>query len=334
MADTTKIPLVATEITGIWNSYIGETLFRCVLKHFSTRVDDEEIRDLLLHSLELSNERISILTNIFKVEKLPVPEGFTDKDVDLNAPRLFTDTLYLKYLAYSSRVAMRSYSLYLNRIARSDLRSYFSKCIIESVDLSNRATELSLAKGFYLRAPHVEVCKEVQYIKNENFFVDLFGKKRSLLTDEITHITAIASDTIIRRALIMGFGQVCKDKKVSDYISRVMNLSAEQNKGFMSILAEENIPLASPSDSFVTDSVISPFSDKLIISKILVMYRVKITNIGLAMADISRADLKSTFMQYLKECMEYAEDASSIMIKQGWMEQPPQAINHENLVGV
>lgn len=334
MGDTTKMPLCSSEISGIWNSYIGENQFVCLIKYFTNRVDDNETRDILQYALDLSNQRMNILTNLFKEEKLPVPKGFTDEDVDINAPRLFTDTLYLQYLSYASRVALRTYSVIFNRITRSDIRACFAKCILESIDLSNRVSELSLSKGIFIRAPHIEVPKEAQYIKSDNFMFDWFGKKRSLLTDEITHIFSITNDSIIRRALIMGFGQVCKDKKISNYISRVLTISAQQNKGFNSILMEEDLPLTGSSDSYVTDSTISPFSNKLMLNKILIMYRVKIGNLGIALADISRGDLNSLFMKYMNECTEYAQDAASILIDHGWLEQPPQAINHKSLARV
>lgn len=334
MGDTTKIPLISSEISGIWNSYMGENIFSCIIKYFSNRVDDNETRTILQYAMDLSNQRINALTNLFNKEKLPLPEGFSDNDVDINAPRLFTDTLYLQYLGHSSRVAMRNYSLILNCTARADIRDYFSKCIQESIDLYNRSAELSLSKGIFIRAPHIEVPKEVQYIKSESFMLDWFGKKRPMLTDEITHIFSIAYDTIIRRSLLIGFHQVCKDKKVYDYISKILTISTKQNNGFTSLLTDEGIPIPGSSDTYVTDSTISPFSDKLMLNKILILYKVKISSLGMALADTMRSDLKTTLMKYLDESIKYAEDGAAILIENKWLEQPPQAINHENLIGV
>jgi len=334
MGDTARMPLCSSEISGIWNSYIGENQFICLVKYFSNRVDDNETRDLLLYALDLSNQRINTLTNIFNQEKLPIPKGFIDEDVNINAPRLFTDTLYLHYLSYAARVAIRSYGLIFNRITRSDVRDYFSKCIIESIDLSNRVSELSLSKSILIRAPHIEVSKETQYIKSDSFMLDWFGKKRALLTDEITHIFSIINDTILRRALITGFSQVCRDKKTFNYLSKVLALSAQQNKDLNLILIEENLPITGYSDSYVTDSTISPFSDKLILNKMLLMYKVKISNVGMALAEISRSDLSSIFAKQLEECTKYTQDGMSILIDHGWLEQPPQAINHKKLARV
>ncbi|MFL0198381.1 DUF3231 family protein [Clostridium sp. WILCCON 0269] len=334
MTNTTKMPLVSSEISGIWNSYMGENLVLHLLKYFFNRVDDNEIRAILDHTLNLSNERIKVLTNLFNQEKLPLPEGFTDNDVDINAPRLFTDTLYLQYVLYKARSEIRSYSMLLDRIARSDIRNYFSKCIRESIDLCNKSAELSLSKGIFIKAPHIEVSKEVQYIKSNNFILDSFGKKRALLADEINHIFCITNDTMIRKALLVGFGQVCKDKKVSNYISKVTALATKQHNDLTSLLIDEGIPIGSSSDSYVTDSTVSPFSDKFMLSKIFIMYRIKIGSIGMALADTMRSDLKTIYMKYLDDIMKYSKDGVDIMIDNRWLQQPPQAIRHENLAKV
>lgn len=334
MGNNTKTPLVSSEISGIWNSYMGENLVMHMSKYFSNRVDDNQIRDILQYNLNLSNQRIKVLTYLFNQESLPLPEGLTDSEVNINAPRLFTDTLYLQYLAYEARASMRSYSVILSRITRSDMRNYFSRCIQESTDLYNRTVELGLLKGIFIKAPQVEVPKEVKYIKNKSFILDMFGKKRALLTDEITDIISITNDTVLRKALLIGFNQVCKNKEISNYISRVITLANKQNNGLDSFLVDEDIPVGSSSDSYVTDSTISPFSDKIMLSKTLIMYRIKVGSISIALSNIMRSDLKATYRKYLDEVMEYLKDGVNIMIDNEWFEQPPQAIEHKNLAKI
>ncbi|MFL0196778.1 DUF3231 family protein [Clostridium sp. WILCCON 0269] len=334
MSNTIKIPLVSSEITGIWNSYMGESLLLCKFKYFLNTVEDAEIRDILQHSLDLCNERIKILTDLFNQERLPVPEGFKDKDVNITAPRLFTDTFYLQYISYSSRVAMQNYTMTLIQIARADIRDYFSKCIQEYIDLYNKSTELKLSKGIFIRAPHVEVPKEVQYVKSESFLVDWFGKKRALLAGEITHIFSINFASVTRKALLVGFAQVCRDKKISNYILRGVDLATRQTDMLNSILENEDIPIPSPSDSYVTDSTAAPFSEKLMLNKIIIICSAKISSIGTAVTDTRRSDLLTIYTKLTNELMEYSKDGLDIMIHNGWLEQPPQAIKHKNLVGV
>ena len=131
MADTTKIPLISSEISGLWSSYMSDTMIVCVLKYYLSSVEDSETRTILQQTSDLSNLHIQEMTSMFNKENLTIPEGFTDNDINIDAPRLFTDSFYLSYLSFMARVGMHNYTLIINQIARSDIRAYFSKRITE-----------------------------------------------------------------------------------------------------------------------------------------------------------------------------------------------------------
>lgn len=40
----------------------------------------------------------------------------------------------------------------------------------------------------------------------------------------------------------------------------------------------------------------------------------------------------NTYMLFIPEVAQYVEDGVNIMIKHGWMEEPPQAVDHDNLL--
>ena len=308
----------------------------------SKEIDDQEMKSQYLKQEKSEiekedarlNEHIEELKNIFMEEALPLPNGFTDQDVDLNAPRLFTDDFYLHYLGFMSRIAMNNYTLILNQIARSDIRAYFSKRVYENIDLYNNSADLRLSKGIFIRAPRVEVIKNVQYVKNQSFIFDWFGEKRPLLTTEITHIFSIIYSNIVGRAITTGFGQVSKEKKHSDYFFEGKAISTKQIDELSSLLTDEAIPIPSTSDSFVTDSIVAPFSEKLMLNHSMVLASAGVSRLGMAISDTVRSDLQTKYMKYIAEDMKYSKNAADILIDNGWLEQPPQAINHESLVGV
>jgi len=331
MGDTTKIPLISSEITGIWNSYISDTMIVCVLKYYLSNVDDSETRDILQKTSDLSNEHIQELTNIFNEEKLIIPEGFTDKDINMEAARLFTDSFYLAYLSFMARVGMYNYTLIINQIARSDIRAYFSKRITEYLDLYNNSVDLRLSKGIFIRAPRVEVSQQIQYVKSQSFITDWFGEKRPLLTGEITHIFSLVYSNLVGRAITTGFGQVSKNKKVSDYFFQGKNLSTEQIYELTGVLTNEGIPIPSSSDSFVTSSIEPPFSEKLMMSHSAVLSSSGVSSLGMAMADTMRSDLEVKYIKYISQIMKYGKKGANIMIDNKWLQQPPQAVKHENL---
>jgi len=332
MGDILKSPLISSEITGLWDSYLGDTMIVTVLKYFLNRVEDREIRAILQQNLDISNYHIQQLTNMFNKEKLMLPEGFNDKDVNINVPRLFTDSFYLHYLTYMSRVGMNNYTLILNQIARPDIRAYFSKRINENIDLYNNSTDLRLSQGIAIRAPRVEVNKEIQYVESQSFISDWFGEKRPLLTIEITHIFAIIFSNLVGRAITTGFGQVSKDKKISKYFFEGKDIATKYIYELTGLLTDEGIPIPSTSDSFVTNSVVSPFSEKLMLNHMAVLSSSAISNFGMSMANTMRSDIVAKYIKYTAQTMKYSKKGANIMIDNGFLQQSPQAIKHENLV--
>jgi hypothetical protein len=333
MQDKTKIGLVASEVAGLWDSYVNDSLGVCTLKYFLNRVEDEEIRQILQHALDISNGHIQLVTNVFNVEGLPIPQGFTEDDVNIDAPRLFDDPFYLFYLTNMSQLGMNIYTLVLNHVARSDIRDFFSNCISESVSLYNTITDTLQSQGIFIRAPRVEFPKSVSFIKEQNFFSGgLLGKKRPLVAREITSIFARLRYNIIGGALITGFGQVAKSKKVSDYLFRGRDLSFKKIETLTSILTNENIPIPSTSDSFVTDSTAAPFSDKLMLYHVTLLNGGAISQDGASLSTAFRHDLQTHYVGSMVDTGRYGEDGFDIMLENQWMEQPPQAIEHKNLV--
>ena len=57
---------------------------------------------------DLSNQHFTELTNLFNQEELTIPDGFTDNDVNINAPRLFADSFYLGLFIFHGKNANAS----------------------------------------------------------------------------------------------------------------------------------------------------------------------------------------------------------------------------------
>jgi ferritin-like protein len=97
MRDKTNIDLVSSEVAGLWTTYVSDTMAICTLKQFLNTLHDEEIRHILEKALNMSNSHIRVISEMFEQEGLPIPKGFSEDDVDINAPKLFTDPYYLFY---------------------------------------------------------------------------------------------------------------------------------------------------------------------------------------------------------------------------------------------
>lgn len=333
MQDKTKINLVSSEISGLWFTYTNDTMAICMLKYFLNRVEDEEIRPILQYALNISNSHIQIITNKLDEEGLPAPQGFKEEDVNINAPRLYTDSFYLFYLGRLSTFGMNNYTQILGYTSRPDTRDFFSKCIGESVNLYNKVAEVLQSQGLLVRAPSVELSKQIDFIDKQNFFnKGLLGRNRPLLAQEITAIFVSLRYNVIGGALITGFAQVTKSKRLNDFFFKGRDIANGKIKKLTAILLNEKIPIPSTSDSFVTDSTTAPFSDKLMLAHITILYSMSIGQDSIALSNVLRHDLHAYFADSITESGKVAEDGLDIMIENQWMEQPPQVINHEALV--
>lgn len=78
---------------------MGDSMSICVYKYFLKIVGNNEIKPILELALQLSKEHIKKITEFLKGAKLPM--GFTENDVNLNAPRLFSDQLFSFLLLYN-----------------------------------------------------------------------------------------------------------------------------------------------------------------------------------------------------------------------------------------
>lgn len=333
MQDKTKLNLVSSEIAGLWNVYMNDTMILCAIKYFINRLEDEEIRPILQHAIDISNGHIQVVVDQFNKEGLPIPQGFKDMDVDINAPRLFTDTFYLIYLSNMAQYGMNFYALMLNHMARADMRDFFSKCLKESIELINVIADTQQQQGVFIRAPRVEFSKEVDYLDKQNYYSGgLLGKKRPLTAREITFLFASLRYDRIGSALITAFGQVASSKKLNDYFFKGRDIANTNIEILTDLFLKENVPVPAISDSFVTDSTISPFSDKFMLNHILILYGARIGLDGVSLSYSLRHDLQAHFFASMAKVAKYGEEGLDILVENKWMEAPPQMVVHENLV--
>ncbi|WP_419394369.1 DUF3231 family protein [Cytobacillus praedii] len=135
----------------------------------------------------------------------------------------------------------------------------------------------------------------------------------------------------IGKALITGFAQTAKTDEVKQYLLRGKELSQKYIDIFSNFLIKEDLPAPMSWDSSVTDSTTSVFSDKLIMFHISAMIAAGVGNFGMAMAASPRKDLGLKYASLIPEISLYAADGAKIMIKHGWMEEPPQADDRKDL---
>lgn len=328
-----NIQLTASELGFLWTQYMNDSMATCVLKYFANKCEDEEIEPIIDYALSLVQKHVQTVTDIFTHEKHPIPVGFTDEDVNVNAPRLFSDTFILLYIQNMAVIGMAGASVAVGVSARSDASDFFHEILASAAELHNKARKVSLSKGVYIRPPFISTPEKVDFIKKQSFLFDVLGKnKRPLTAVEITHLFINIQTNVLGKSMMMAFAQVCKLEDVKQFFLEGKGIANKHIKKFSSTLTNEDIPAPQGSDSNVMDSTVAPFSDKLMMFHTTGMIAVGIGNYGTAAGTCERMDLSALYTRLSTEIALYAEDGANILIAHGWLEEPPQADDRQALV--
>lgn len=321
--------LTSSELAMVWTVYMENTLSRCVLNYFRAIVEDVDIKSIVKFAYELSNKNILQVKFILETEKIPVPYGFTDSDINLDAPRLYSDVFLCRYIEYMGRVGEVTYSMAHANSSREDVRELFHSFLVGSAILFDKAIELSLKKGIFVRPPIISYPTNNEYVEKLNFLSGLIGEKRPLTVIELTHIAKNIEANSIGTSLIMGFAQVAQSKEVKHYMARGFEISKKHMGILSTVLKDDNIPSPESWDSAVPASTEPPFSDKLMMYHISTLNAGSLGNYGAALGGSPRRDIASHYVRFMGEVGNYANDGAEIMITNGWMEKPPHTVDRQ-----
>ncbi|KMJ58053.1 sugar isomerase [Bacillus sp. LL01] len=327
-----NIQLTTPEIAALWTTYIQNSTTICFYKHFLQQMEDSEIEHVVKESLYLEQRYNEEIEKIFIKEGFPVPDGFSDKDINMSAPPLYTDLFALSFTYRVGQMTVPYYATVLTKIARSDVVAFFSECLKTSTKHYRHALDLMLAKGIYDRPPKIPYPKAVQYIQEQQTILGTwFGEKRPLNVMELGEIFYVIERNYIGMVMLMGLTQVMKDKEIKEYLEKGKELAEKQVEVFNSVLKQENHLGNIPVSMEVTDSKISPFSDKLILFLITTTSSTGLYLLAYAMSTSMRKDLTMHYSSIIVDVAKYGEDGLELLIKRGWLEQPPQSLDRKKL---
>ncbi|MGM0901338.1 MAG: DUF3231 family protein [Bacillota bacterium] len=333
MSNVGQVRLTSSEIAQLWAQYMNDSGSICMLAFFLEKAEDEEIKPIIDHALNLSKSHIDKLTSIFKEEKNVVPDGFrVETDVNLQAPRLYSDTYVLQFIHTMSKIGLTNYSAAVSASTRADITDYFMECLTETMELYKISKELLLAKGLYIRSPYLPNLTDVEYVKKQGFVLDVIGEKRPLVASEASNLFANHQRNALGEATVTGFSQVAKSKDVKQFLVKGIEIAQKHTRLFGEKLSESNLPIPYTWAAEVTESTSPTFSDKLMMFFTSGMISLSIGYYGTAVAQSPRADIGVMYNRLSVEVQLYSEDGANIMIKNGWMERPPMAADRDELV--
>lgn len=327
-----NIRLTSVELTSLWQTYINDSMSVCVFTYFLEHVEDTEIRSIIEYAIKDAMDHVEFVKNVFTEEKIPIPIGFKDDDVNRNAPRLYQDTFYLYYIKIMTKGALPLYAALFPNIIKKEIREFYSNCLVTTTNLHNKAIDLLVDKGLASRPPYIPYDREVEYIKKQSFLAGWFGEQRPLTGFEITHLYSNIQTATLVKALTLGFEQITISDQVRKYMRRGKEIAQKHIDLFTKPLSKADLPIPMTWEQTVTTSTSTPFSEKLLMYHIDMLSSVGIGNYGVSLSATPRRDIALSYSRILTEIGQYAEDGFNIMIENEWMERPPHATDRDQLL--
>ncbi|QKY69354.1 DUF3231 family protein [Lentibacillus sp. CBA3610] len=320
-----NIYLTSAEIGSLWTCYMQDSMSINILNFMLKHIKDADIKPSIQYAYDLSSDHLKQLRTIFEKDQYTEPNGFTEQDVHMDAPWLFTDTFCLTYVNHMAKVGMIAYSGFLSMSARKDIRDYFTQALNDTAELYNQASEIALTKGINARHPYIEVPKTADYVDSKEYLSGLnpFRNHRPLNAVEISHLYMNVLTNTIGAKLCIAFAQTSPSKDVQDFMLRGKEISQKHIRIFTDTLLKDDIETPQVPDVAVSDSTTQTFSDRILMYHMSLLSASGFGNYATAAAASQRSDLMINYERLSLEISRLAKSGADIMIKHEWLEQPP-----------
>jgi hypothetical protein len=131
--------------------------------------------------------------------------------------------------------------------------------------------------------------------------------------------------------LMIGFAQVAHDHQVRNYFVKGMELSRKVETALGEFLRQDYIEPPATHAGKATNSTVAPFSDKLMMYNTSLLSTFGLGSNALGGAFSLRSDLPAKMALLAKDIFDFAKLGGRIMVKNGWMEEPPQGEDRNQL---
>jgi hypothetical protein len=327
------IPLSSSELGNIWQAYQEKSMNLHVLEHFIENSNESTAKGILQSAYNIESKNKKTIEAIFQNAGAVIPVGFTEKDVFKNVPRLFDESFDLMYVRNLSKILIGLYALHMGMSYREDICELYKDFTSDSQMIYSQTTQYLLDKGVLSRPPIIPMPNEVEFVEDTSYTNGLkfFGSKRILNTVEIGLVYQSLETNILGMQLMTGFAQVAKNSDAKKYFQRGIGLAKKQISIMSELLLESDIPAPSTWTGIVTNSTIAPFSDKMMMynTNLLAIFGLGSNSVGAGFS--FRGDLLLKMGLIITNIFDFAKDGGELMIKHGWMEEPPQAADRTKL---
>lgn len=317
--------LSVSELTNLWNTYLGNTMAVEVTKYFIGTAKDPEIIDVLKKALDLAEFEVKEGKNFFNLTGHPLPKGFSREDVNFEAPALYYDNIIILVKYILAQNAGTVYTNALSEATRSDIRQYYLTNLTRSAQLLDDFVRIMKGKGLFNPMIHLPIPETIEKVHKQSFVGGWLSGDRPLNAEEIVIIVSNFTNIEVEREFLKSFVQVASSKKLKDHFERGQQIAKKHLDIFQSLLTINGLPQLPTWEAEISASTISPFSERLMLFKISLFAATTVGRYGRALATIMRKDIGVDFARLMAEVGLYGEDTLNLMIEFGFLDQLPLA---------
>ncbi|MBT2655797.1 DUF3231 family protein [Bacillus sp. ISL-18] len=134
-----NIKLTGPEITSLWTQYQSDSLNLRVntYMHHHLEEENEAIKLIFQDAIASSENNLREIESFFNRIHYPIPQGFTEHDVNIDTPKLFSDHLCLKYLHEMTIHGLSAYSVALTVSTCGEMRKFYEDKVHDTIKLYN-----------------------------------------------------------------------------------------------------------------------------------------------------------------------------------------------------
>ncbi|QSX23499.1 DUF3231 family protein [Priestia megaterium] len=329
-----KNPISSSEVGTLWLTYQEKTMILRILEYFIEKSDDQQAKNIMGGLWQELSYYVTKIKKIFQKQGIAIPVGFNQEDVNLEAPKLYDNGFDIMFVRILKEISMGMYTLNMNMAYQDEVMEIYEGLTSTTQKIYKSSTLYLLEKGILTLPPKVTMPKSSEFIESKSYLngFNPFNDKRALNDIELGYLHHGIETNNIGMQLITGFSQCAEDKEVKQYFVKGKELAKKQIKVFGDILLESDVQFSATSGSTVTTSKVAPFSQKLMMFCIYLLNGFGIVGSSFGTIFSLRKDVSMKTALIAKDIYFYADEGVKIMIKNGWLEEPPQMEDRPNLI--
>lgn len=331
--DTNNIRLTSSEISELFNAYITNKVSICILSYFNAKVEDPDMKTVLMRSQEVAERLLEWNEQILQGANHALPKAFSEEDVNVNAEKLYSDAYMLSYIENMARFSLSSYAEARSSSTRSDVRDFFDEAIRLNIELFDMADDILLGKGLLDKPPVIPIPSKIDLAEKHVFFDELLGYRRPLNASEVNRLYLNYQRNVLGEALLIGFIQTVKDPVIKSHFKHGLEISRKHMNKLASFLRAEDLSVPRSMAQEVTVCTEEVFSDRLMLFHIVGLSSLGLYANGITFSRVMRADLSVAITKFIAEIALYAKEGTNLMIENNWLEQIPLVKDTKELLG-